>query len=359
MNNILIVLSTLGTGGAERVAISYANWLCQNTDVNVHIAFYGGKKNNIYNVNRKIYFHDLECNKKGRIGRIINHIMSLKKLVKEIKPNVIFTMFHITNIYGWLSKSKDIVLISSERANIKMRSKFSQFLYKFAAKKCDGFIFQTERAKLDYPSKVQRKSIVIPNAVSQTIDVTNVGKNKIITGMGRLTYQKGFDTLIKSFSLVLEKHKDYKLSIFGDGEDLNYLIDLSKRLNVCDKVIFNGIRKDALFKISESQMFILSSRFEGMPNALMEAMSIGMPCISTDCDYGPSEIISDGKNGFLVNVDDEIGMANKIIYLIENVKIREKIGNNARKILETNHPDKIYRMYYNYMEDLYKENKVK
>ena len=355
MDNLLIVLSTLGTGGAERVAISYANWLCANSKVKVYIAVFGGIKNNIYEMDDRIVLYDLSSDSRNKMCRIVDHIVKLKNIVKVVMPNVIFTMFHITNMYGLLSKRNNMVLISSERANIKMRTFISQMLYKWAAKKSDGFIFQTERARLDYPLKVQKKSIVIPNAVSETIHKENLKKERVITAMGRLTYQKGFDTLIRAFSLVNKKVDNYKLSIFGDGEELGKLRELVEQLNLCEKVIFNGIKKNALEEIAHSEIFVLSSRFEGMPNALLEAMSIGMACISTDCEYGPNEIIKEGYNGFLVNVDDEKQLADKIIYLIENETERKKIGKNAKKILDTNNPDKIYKCYYDYMNYVYKE----
>ena len=166
--------------------------------------------------------------------------------------------------------------------------------------------------------------------------------------MGRLTEQKGFDTLIKAFGDVSNKHSDYQLKIYGEGEKKEELNSLIKELKLKEKVVLCGSSSEAIKEVANSEIFVLSSRYEGMPNALIEAMATGTACISTDCNFGPSDLIIDGVNGILVPVDDIELLSNKINYLIENENIRKTLEENAISIREKLDKDNIYNRYYKY-----------
>ena len=115
-----------------------------------------------------------------------------------------------------------------------------------------------------------------------------------------------------------------------------------------NNVFLPGNTESALLEVAKSQVFLLTSRFEGMPNALMEAMACGVPSISTDCDMGPAELISDGENGYLVPVDDVDAITQKLELLIDDERLRKQISNNSRKIVEEHSVQKIYREYLDY-----------
>ena len=136
-----------------------------------------------------------------------------------------------------------------------------------------------------------------------------------------------------------------------EGEEREKLESLISDLKLNEKVILAGKDSHAIEKVAKSEIFVFTSRYEGMPNALLEAMACGLPCISTDCIAGPSEIIENNKNGILVEVDNVDEIAEKIIYIIENKDIANELGKNARKVKEDYSIDNIFNKYYNFIKD--------
>ncbi len=327
-NSIVFIMSSLGFGGAERVVSSLCNWIVNNTEDNVSIIKFDNK-DNAYELDKRINVVSMINNKKNRISAIIERYKFCKDNLKQLNATIVVAMFYQTEIYAKLSKPKGCVLIGSERANINERSYISKVLSKYAAKKCTGFIFQTNGIKECYQNSVQKQSVVIPNAISNKkvyeIDYSKIKKENVITAMGRLDEQKGFDVLINAFKEVYNRHPEYKLKIFGNGLEKNKLQELINKLGLSENVILCGANQDAIFEVAKSKIYVLSSRYEGMPNALIEAMAAGTACISTDCKFGPSELINDGKNGLLIPVDDVRTLSEKILFLIKNDSARESL----------------------------------
>lgn len=350
-NNVVLIMPYLGFGGAERVAISLCNWIIDNTNNNVTILNFDTNAP-AYELNEKIKVINLKNNSNNRFKAIINRYKFCKNNLSKLNTNIVFTMFYKSELYAYFSKPKNAILIGSERNNILERNFFGKFFSRFAAKKCDGFIFQTNDIRNYYPSKVVKRSIVIPNAISNAkvynVKVNSNQKQKIITAMGRLVEQKGFDILIRAFAIVNKKYRDYFLKIFGEGSERETLQNLIDDLELQKFVQLCGTKSDAINDIANSEIFVLSSRYEGMPNALIEAMAAGTACISTDCKFGPSELINDGKNGLLVPVDDVEVLAEKILFLIENKNARKNIEKNAIEIRKKLDANTIYKKYYDY-----------
>ena len=203
---------------------------------------------------------------------------------------------------------------------------------------CDGVIFQTDRAAKFYSDLIECESKVIHNAVGNEWVYHEYPRDNIrntISAIGRLCDQKDYVTLIQAFEIVHRVYRDYNLEIYGEGPDKAKIENLIEYLNLQNCVMLKGVCKNAIQRIADTRMFVLSSKYEGMPNALMEAMGVGLPVISTDCPNGPAELIENGINGMLVPVGDVQTLAKAIIYLIENPKKAEAMGKNARTILKT------------------------
>ena len=193
----------------------------------------------------------------------------------------------------------------------------------------DCIIFQTKRAQNSFLNSIIKKSTVILNPIIvQTKAVSPEKRNKKIVNIGRLEKQKNQRLLIEAFRIVYEKFPEYKLYIYGKGSLEPELKVLTKKIGLENAVLFPGSYMDIHYKISDAQLFVLSSDYEGLSNALMEAMMMGLPCISTEC-AGSDEIIKNGENGVLVPVGNKNKLARAMIELIENEEKRNKIGLEA------------------------------
>jgi len=169
----------------------------------------------------------------------------------------------------------------------------------------------------------------IPNALTFTPKRISDCSAKQVIAVGRYTYQKGFDMLIKAWKMVAEKHTDWTLQIYGDGDKKEYDC-IVKSLHLEDSCILNSTTKEIDAKYAESSIFVLSSRYEGMPMVLGEAMICGVPPVSFACPSGPVDIINDGEDGFLVENENLEMLADRINFLIENENIRKQMGQQAQ-----------------------------
>ena len=219
----------------------------------------------------------------------------------------------------------------------------------------DGFVFQTKRVSLCYSEKLRKKGAVIHNGVFSEIlpeKITEFAdrKHNDICAVGRLDGQKGYDILLDAFAGFSEKHPGYHLHIYGEGPRKKELLTAIDKLELTDKVTMHGSVPNVMFTVENMGMFVLASRFEGMPNALMEAMACGLPCISTDCDFGPSELIQDGENGLLVPVGDAEALCVAMERIAEDPALAEKLSQNSRKIRQDHSGEEIAEQYHTYIQ---------
>ena len=346
---IMFLAPSLGSGGAERTiqylsaymaAKGHAVEVVSISD-NVFYALEGAKLTTLG--------VGSQCsNAIERITNIIKRFARINRHVRKTRPDVVVCMLPETAKF--LLGKRRYTLITSERNNPELDGDSNLKIKLF--RKSDGIVFQTQRAKDWYPADIQSKGVVIHNAVGNPLvkKVGNVSeRRKVISAVGRLTEQKDYPTLLEAFKTVRDRHSDYTLEIYGDGPDKDKLERLAARLGIADGVEFKGANKEAVLKIADSSCYVLSSKYEGMPNALMEAMAIGLPCVSTDCPNGPAELIENGNDGLLVPVGDSDAMAESICRMIENKDFAAACGLKARKILESHSVDEIAEKYTDYI----------
>jgi len=210
----------------------------------------------------------------------------------------------------------------------KLLGKIRTQQLKKCTKKLDKLIVLTESDKKQW-EKTHKNVEQIPNFIPfDNTTVSNLEHKKVIT-VGRLDAQKGYDMLIDSWKHVATKHPDWELNIYGIGEWEKMLQDKINKYNLKNQVHLKGSSENIISKYVENSIYVMSSRYEGFPMVLIEAMSCGLPVVSFNCEFGPNEIIKNGVDGFLVENGNIIQLAERINVLIENEKLRKEMGEKA------------------------------
>ena len=365
-NNVdIAIMGSLKRGGAERVTVRLAKFF-SDKGKRVAVVTSTAPSEGEYVLDEKV----LRVSVREKTAYMTRKeypsaIKKYHKILKQLSPKIIIVMsvpecsYIIPATFGVGAK-----VIVSERndpahfAGSKLIRKVSRFFMKFS----DGYVFQTEEARDFYSKKIASKSVIIANPLSDS-EIPNVDykqdSNKIVS-MGRLHKQKNHKLLINAFANLAEKHPEMKLVIYGEGglreETEKYIYEKSMQ----DYVTLPGNKPDVLSHITDARIFVLSSDFEGMPNALMEAMAMGLPCISTDCPCGgPRTLIKNGENGILVPVGDSAALEEAMHIILDDSLYAKRIAENAKKIREEFTIDKIGEQWFSYINSLlYNEKKV-
>lgn len=354
---ILLCLGSMDKGGTQRVVSNLANYFSTNNKVFVLTT---SNRKSEYNLSDNIIRFSLDNNVNTSNFRRLKYI---KNILNREKFDVILTMQPEPSYRILLLKKYckcPIILSVRNDPSIEYKNIKRKILMKLLYKRANGFIFQTSDAKKYFPKKIQRKSKVIPNPLNDKFLVSPyTGKrNQAIVTVGRLTEQKNHQLLIYAFNRIIKKYPNYILKIYGEGEMEKKLKELCFKLKIENNVKFMGVSNKLEKEIYEDALFILTSDYEGMPNALMEAMALGLPCVSTDCPCGgPKELIQNGRNGLLVPVRDENRLVETIERLITDSELSSKISNNANKSMKAYAPNLILKKYEEYIKfviNLYK-----
>lgn len=361
--------SMIEKGGSERVLSNLTKYFSTYTDVelltilNSRIAYKIDDKVNVTHLDKKEILEYKSTNKFISILKYIIRYGRYRKYLKKAKPDVVVSFMPEASFLSLLTpKSKKTRRIISVRNDPS--KEFKNSIYKFLSKKlykrADGFVFQTIDAKKYFNKEIQSKSIVIPNPINEEfiedISIINKKNNSSIVSVGRLDSQKNHFLLIDSFKEVLSKFPDATLVIYGEGSLRNKLEEYVKRNGIEDKIKLPGRVENIKEMIKEANCFVLSSNYEGMPNALMEAMALGLPVVSTDCPCGgPRFLIKNNVNGILVDTNNVKQMSEAIIKILSNKEFSKYISKNAKKIVEDLNPKKINKKWYDYVLRIYNE----
>lgn len=359
---ILFYIGNLRKGGAERVVATLSNKLVEKNEV---IIITTTDEKVEYSLDKSIKLFSLK-NFDGNKNPLVKNIIYLKRLkdyIKEIDPDIILGFLPEPSYRLLILKPfiKSPVIISDRNdPKIEYASLKSRTVMKFLYKRADGFVFQTDEARDYFCKKIQDKSIVIANPVDDRFLKTKyVGyKSTEFINVGRLNEQKNQILLIESFKDVIKKYPNYKLLIYGEGSLKNELSMYIKDNKLNNNVKLCGNVDDIENILKDKKGFILSSKYEGMPNALMEAMAVGVPCISTDCPCGgPRELIKNNINGLLVKSNDKNELVSAMYKIIENDKMCKKIAMSAKKNMNNYSCDKIVSKWFEFMKEVYKNEK--
>lgn len=353
------LIKDLSSGGAERATVSLANYFALHSQEVVIITFNGG--NSFYPLEDLVAVHNAdlgELEQSTSLKRLfgsIKRIFAIRRLVKlqqlDILIGMSFAMTWYTVLATMLTKTKSV---GTERSNPfrYKATKLNTFLRKFFYNFTDGYVFQTRRAAEFFGNKKSKRDIIIPNAIfNETIYTLSppAERKKIICATGRLIKLKRFDLLIDAFARIADQIPDYMLFIFGEGEEKEELENQIEYLGLKNRIFLAGTDPQAVKFVNYASVFVLSSDFEGMPNALLEALAMGVPCVSTRCEMGPDELIEDRVSGILTDVGSSEQLGKAILEIIENPDLAKKLSENGRKLLKTHSIDTISRQWLDYL----------
>ena len=359
MKRIVLYIDTMYRGGAQRVMsniISYLdhnNWeivLCNDFVADPNILQY-----TVPSRVKRVYLSDtIQGNV---ILKNIKRMKNLRRSIIEEKPNCVLSFLGRPNLRLLIAtiglKVPKIVSVRNDPKR-EYDSKVKAMLAKQLFKTADGIVFQTSDARQFFPISVQKKSEIIFNPVDEVFYQAKAKENcKNIITVGRLMPQKNQKCLIDAFSKIASLFPEQRLIIYGDGPLLDELLDYAKEKNVSQQVVFPGSITNVENYLAESEIFVLSSDYEGMPNALMEAMAVGVACISTDCPCGgPNTIIQDGVIGFLVPVGDADAISEKLRYLLEKPDMRKAAATEAKKSAAIFKSETIMKKWMDYITSI-------
>lgn len=346
---ILFVIPSLSGGGAERVLVHILNHL-DKSSYDISLVLFKGEGKYIRDVIGCTKLWDLK--NKSRFS-FFALIYRLRKVIKELNPDAVVSILHYANIVSILAslflheKPRTIVCEQNYHRAYIANLRFGllrKFLMKFTYGKSDIVVAVSEKLRealiVDFNLNAGKVKVIhnaIPfGAIEQLCkekaeeEFFSSKNGKMIIAVGRLTQQKRFDRLIGAFALVREE-REACLLILGQGELSDELKNLSKQLKVGEHVRFVGFKDNPYAWISKADMLVLSSDYEGFPMIILEAMACGTPVISTNCPSGPSEIITNGKNGILCSPMDENELSKAMLALLDRKELREKLSNEGKK----------------------------
>ena len=341
MNNIIFVTITMGGGGSERAISILANQFI-NMGVQVTILMIAG--NDIaYPLDKRIIIKQVGSNSNGSFFMRLKRIMKMRKCFKADKKANIIAMGSVASIFALLASIglKNNKIISERnnpnRINGHQYSKKMCMIRDFLYNKANYCVFQTQDARDYFPKLSPNKTCVIPNSISNAIPEPYRGKRieEIVTA-GRLIPEKNHKMLIKAFSIFSIQFPDYNLKIYGDGIMEEELRNYIQELNLKEKIYILPFTNNLHQEIRKSGVYVSSSDGEGISNAILEAMAMGIPTIATDCPIGGSKMcIQQRENGILVQVGDAAMLADAMIEIVSDQEFADRISQNAVKVRET------------------------
>ena len=348
---IFLVIPTLAQGGAERVISELANQFSKD-GVEVHLVLLA-KKEDFYIVNNSINIHRLGFINKGILQKFFSELqvfIKLRMLLKEHKPDAVLSFMDKYNVFTILaSRFLNQRIFVSDRSNPKLNlPPFLYVLKKITYRYATGIISQTSLSKEIIRNFTGNKNVhVIPNPVKEVQLFSEDEREKTIINVGRFVPEKGQKYLIQAFSQL--NANDWKLVILGDGPLRESLEKQVIDLGLADHVLMPGAVNDVDRWLAEASVFAFSSVSEGFPNALVEAMAAGLACVSFDCQAGPRDIIEHGVNGFLVEEGNVGELVDKLVMLINNIKLADMLGSNAKIVRDKYNIDSIGSDYLDFL----------
>lgn len=336
MSKLLVSCGTLMTGGAERVLSVLSNCFADNFDEVVYLTWIDAPDFYLLDSRINRVCVERECGSKSNLKKAF----WFRKHIKRNDYSLILSFLEPFNVLICLALtgiSTPIIVADRNDPRWVWNGFFQRNLRLLAYRKAKRIVCQTDNNRSYYRGANLKKTIVIYNPIFlpekyKGKAILTPKKHRFVS-VARLDEQKNLKMMISAFASFHAKYDNYSLTIYGEGpcrKDLENFIEIN---NLEDCVFLPGAKKNVWDLILDAECFVLSSWYEGMPNALLEAMCLGLPCVSTKVS-GAKDLIENGKNGLLVELNDIQSMTNALNTIAEDTQIRTELGKNAIKVFD-------------------------
>lgn len=342
-------------GGVERVTTIKANGLSAIPGNEVYIFVVSNSNGTVpFELSPSVHLVDLDVNytwnpSKPALFNYINawkkkksHKQHLERMLAEVSPDIVVSVGNTNRLLLPAIKNRKWKLLREVHGDRYFHIKHSKTLFRkalswafsfyndyFCARRCDKVVVLTEGEKNDN-WKGWKNVVTMANPLSFICEQPSALNEKTVVSTGRLDHMKNFSSLVNVFAKVSERHPDWKLEIYGDGYEMKSLQSQVSQLGLDNTVFLKGFTDDVQGVLRKASIFAFTSLSEGFGMSLLEAMECGLPVVSYDCPQGPREIIKDGEDGYLIPLNDEGLMVDRICKLIEDQELRKTMGRAAK-----------------------------
>lgn len=359
---IAFVIGSFGKGGAERVAVNLAQHFHKN---GYEILLVTSRRvpeeyDITFPAKRRLLEEEIKNTPFGRLGKIPARVRGLRAIWRQERPDIIVAFIGKMNLYTMLSVGRrKIPVILSVRSDpareypSRLQKNLADRLFARAA----GVIFQTEDAMGTFPPQVRQRSSVLPNALDESFMKARYEgpRDNEIVMVGRLDANKNHQLLLRAFARLHRDYPEMKVVIYGGGlpgsDTEPMLRSLCRELGIEDKVKFMGRQTNIRERTERARVFVLASDYEGMPNALLEAMAEGLAVIATDCPCGgPRSVIRNERNGILIPVGDGAALEQALRRILDDEELAQRLGRAAAGLAQELSPEKVCKKWQEEIE---------
>lgn len=353
-------IGSLNKGGAERVFVNLAEYF-QNKGYQIVMVTQYQKEDEYVlaeGIRRVISDIPPEETTGSRAVNFYRRMSRLHRICKKERPDLVLSCVGKNNFMAvvttMFTKTKPVVSVvgeAKEEYPNRLMKALANLLFPFAS----GVILQTERSKSFFSQRVSRTSVILPNSLNPLFirERFRGEREKRIVSVGRLDANKNHEMMIRAFAGLAGRYPEYTLTIYGEGELREHLQKLIASLGLEEKVFLPGVVPDVAERIEKAALFLLVSYSEGVSNALIEALALGLPVIATDVPSGGTqELIRHGENGLIIPPGDEEALKAAMERLLSDGEYAERLGEQAHKIQERLAPERVNRQWQEYFESI-------
>lgn len=295
---------------------------------------------------------------KGKLGEYLFAVPNIRRQIKEFSPDVVISWRCNAGCFAVLAAlGLKVKVVFSERSDPYMETSLALKISAFVCNFSDGGVFQLDEVR-KYYRRLSKRSVVIPNPFQD--DVGNAaflpyeGRNHEVVHVARIVFsQKRQNLMLDAFRFFLKKHPDYILSFYGDGPDLEKLRQMAKDFGIEKNVAFHGAVSEIPAKIRSAKLLVLTSDYEGIPNVILEAFSVGVPVVSTDTSPGGARfLLGDGVCGLLARCGEAFDIAEKMAVVVDDENLAARLMDAGKMSLTRFEPGILFAKWEEYLESV-------